>query len=163
MPKLIWVFAGRTCNFVGFVIRRLIYPIWFDYDPVKINLLILSQVGTWNQKSIISIRNHLTVIPSDGIFNSHRTTIFDSFSCIFFLWQLHLYALFYQYLYAEISTFSVKKCLVRLLPTTVMLNFWQKITWKFLSDMQDMRFLHFPQFLPVPTNLILHTVIRPMG
>ena len=26
MPKLIWVFAGRTCHFVGFVMRRLI--IW---------------------------------------------------------------------------------------------------------------------------------------
>ena len=25
MPRLIWVFAGRTCHFVGFVIRRLIY------------------------------------------------------------------------------------------------------------------------------------------
>ena len=24
MPRLIWVFAGRTCNFVGFVMRRLI-------------------------------------------------------------------------------------------------------------------------------------------
>ena len=25
MPRLIWVFAGRTCHFVGFVVRRLIY------------------------------------------------------------------------------------------------------------------------------------------
>ena len=25
MPRLIWVFAGRTCHFVGFVIRRLNY------------------------------------------------------------------------------------------------------------------------------------------
>ena len=25
MPRLIWVFAGRTCHFVGFVMRRLIY------------------------------------------------------------------------------------------------------------------------------------------
>ena len=24
MPRLIWVFAGRTCHFVGFVMRRLI-------------------------------------------------------------------------------------------------------------------------------------------
>ena len=23
MPRLIWVFAGRTCHFVGFVMRRL--------------------------------------------------------------------------------------------------------------------------------------------
>ena len=26
MPRLIWVFAGRTCHFVGFVMRRLILP-----------------------------------------------------------------------------------------------------------------------------------------
>ena len=25
MPRLIWVFAGRTCHFVGFVMRRLNY------------------------------------------------------------------------------------------------------------------------------------------
>ena len=25
MPRLIWVFAGRTCHFVGFVMRRLKY------------------------------------------------------------------------------------------------------------------------------------------
>ena len=25
MPRLIWVFAGRTCYFVGFVMRRLIW------------------------------------------------------------------------------------------------------------------------------------------
>ena len=29
-----------------------------------------------------------TVIPSDGVFNSHRTTIMDSFSCIRFLRKL---------------------------------------------------------------------------
>ena len=31
-----------------------------------------------------------TVIPSDGIFNWQRTTNMDYFSCILFLWQLHL-------------------------------------------------------------------------
>ena len=30
MPRLIWVFAGRTCSFVGFVMRWLIlYPVGF--------------------------------------------------------------------------------------------------------------------------------------
>ena len=29
MPRLIWVFAGRTCHFVGFVMRQLIYEIKF--------------------------------------------------------------------------------------------------------------------------------------
>ena len=28
MPRLIWVFAGRTCHFVGFIMRRLN----FGYD-----------------------------------------------------------------------------------------------------------------------------------
>ena len=28
MPRLIWVFAGRTCHFVGFITRRLI--LWTD-------------------------------------------------------------------------------------------------------------------------------------
>ena len=32
----------------------------------------------------------VTVIQSDGIFNLNRTTVTDSFSCILFLWQLHL-------------------------------------------------------------------------
>ena len=27
MPRLIWVFAGRTNHFVGFVMRRLIFPV----------------------------------------------------------------------------------------------------------------------------------------
>ena len=52
-------------------------------------------------------------VMSDGIFNSHRTTIIDSFSCILFLYFKLGYALFYQF-YAEISTFSIKKCLVQL-------------------------------------------------
>ena len=32
MPRLIWVFAGRTCQFVGFVTRRLIYNWLFERD-----------------------------------------------------------------------------------------------------------------------------------
>ena len=33
MPRLIWIFAGRTGHFVGFVMRRLIYPYNFGEDP----------------------------------------------------------------------------------------------------------------------------------
>ena len=29
MPRLIWVFAGRTCHFVGFVTRRIIFALQF--------------------------------------------------------------------------------------------------------------------------------------
>ena len=45
--------------------------------------------------------------PSDGIFNLHRRTIMDSFSCILFLRQLHLdlnMCFLYQF-YAKITTF----------------------------------------------------------
>ena len=34
MPRLIWVFAGRTCHFVGFVMRRLNYPLVILKYPV---------------------------------------------------------------------------------------------------------------------------------
>ena len=30
MPRLIWFFAGRTYHFVGFIMRRLIYSLWFE-------------------------------------------------------------------------------------------------------------------------------------
>ena len=36
MPRLIWVFAGRTCHFVGFVMRRLI-----SYLPSLIRVFIV--------------------------------------------------------------------------------------------------------------------------
>ena len=70
-----------------------------------------------------------TVIPSDGIFNLHQTTIMDSFSCILSFWQLHLsyftqkylHALFYQF-HTEISTFSVKKRSVEHLYATLALK-----------------------------------------
>ena len=61
--------------------------------------------------------------PSDGIFNLHRRTIMDSFSCILFLRQLHKirleYVLFYQF-YAKITIyFSIKKNSVRFLSYTL--------------------------------------------
>ena len=34
MPRLIWVFAGRTCHFVGFVMRQLIYCIFKQLSPL---------------------------------------------------------------------------------------------------------------------------------
>ena len=30
MPRLIWAFAGRTCHFVGFVMRRLNYSDFYS-------------------------------------------------------------------------------------------------------------------------------------
>ena len=49
----------------------------------------------------------LTVIPSDGIFDSHRTTITESSSCIL-AFKLE-YALFYEF-YAKIYQCAVKEC-----------------------------------------------------
>ena len=40
MPRLIWIFAGRTCQFVGFVTRRLIY------DCFKCAFLLLLELKT---------------------------------------------------------------------------------------------------------------------
>ena len=46
MPRLIWVFAGRTCHFVGFVMRQLKSQNfghlndWFDYPDILKDLNI---------------------------------------------------------------------------------------------------------------------------
>ena len=42
-----------------------------------------------NSVTRVTIRHHEAFL-SDGIFNSHRTTIIESFSCILFLSRLHL-------------------------------------------------------------------------
>ena len=41
MPRLIWVLAGRTCHFVGFVMRRLI---WFRFKTSPKHLLSASKI-----------------------------------------------------------------------------------------------------------------------
>ena len=42
MPRLIWVFAGRTCHFVGFVMRRLIcFPFCDCYSFLASSVEIL--------------------------------------------------------------------------------------------------------------------------
>ena len=49
--------------------------------------------------------------PSDEIFNLHRRTIMDSFSCILFLRQLHLdlNKCFFDQFYAKITCFDQEK------------------------------------------------------
>ena len=51
MPRLIWVFTGRTCHFVGFIMRRFIlwrpwflcsYPFWWIWQNVEFDC-----VGSW--------------------------------------------------------------------------------------------------------------------
>ena len=38
MPRLFWVFAGRTCHFVGFVVRRLMSSYFFICYAFPLNL-----------------------------------------------------------------------------------------------------------------------------
>ena len=42
MPRLIWVFAGCICHFVGFIMRRLIFP-W----PSRYSITIKVTQGLW--------------------------------------------------------------------------------------------------------------------
>ena len=55
---------------------------------------IFNGCEVWIENSVtrVTVQHHEacpTVIPSDGIFNSHRTAIIYSFSCILFLWRLY--------------------------------------------------------------------------
>ena len=62
--------------------------------------------------------------PGDRIFSSHWTIIIDSFSCILFLRQQHLslHVCYHCQFYTKISTFSVRKCLRRHLPSMLTLE-----------------------------------------
>ena len=49
MPRLILVFAGRTCHFAGYVMRRLIYQntfflSFFLYICISLNYAVIKQV-----------------------------------------------------------------------------------------------------------------------
>ena len=46
MPRLIWVFAGRTCHFVGFVMRRLLSCPWQINLPPEISVSKPSEVSS---------------------------------------------------------------------------------------------------------------------
>ena len=41
MPRLIWVFAGHTCHFVGFVMKRLRYSCWKTMHWISLMLLLM--------------------------------------------------------------------------------------------------------------------------
>ena len=55
MPRLIWVFAGRTCHFVGFVMMRLIshtyviYWIWYN-ENASVQILGLIRLNRANTR-----------------------------------------------------------------------------------------------------------------
>ena len=86
MPRLIWVFAGRTCHFVGFDMRRLMYDtrncmpawetvskvtnwfhlkmyfqIWIQFDTRKayVSVLLKNKIGTCVTCKIMLILNSI--------------------------------------------------------------------------------------------------------
>ena len=67
-----------------------------DFLVNTIRIFNVCEVLIENSVTRVTIRHHEACrvmpnsYPSDGIFNSHRRTIMDSFSCILFLRQLHL-------------------------------------------------------------------------
>ena len=47
MPRLIWVFAGRTCHFVGFIMRRLILCICIITGRCSVSRVIQFSETPW--------------------------------------------------------------------------------------------------------------------
>ena len=101
-------------------------PAWWIYIPCKKNIRIFNGCAVQIENSVtrVTVRHHSarTIIPSEGIFNSHRTAIMDSFSCMPSLRQLHL-SLIMRYFYNfMLKQLSIKKCSVLLLSTTLTLK-----------------------------------------
>ena len=67
MPRLIWVFAGRTCHFVGFVMRRFVYILGYTqtsdtfYWKTLPHCLYRSVVGFHNSFFLAHLSRRLTV------------------------------------------------------------------------------------------------------
>ena len=93
--------------------------------------------------------------PSGRIFSLHRRTIMDSFSCVFFLWQLHLdLNMCYFIYYANITTFfDQEKVQYGYSLIRWRWNIWQKPTWKWRQDVKnDVRI----PILTSCTRVVLH-------
>ena len=66
MPRLIWVFAGRTCHFVGFVMRRLnVYGMIFQCHLYKETgqsgrngVIVLPNVTAVSRHGDVAVRSH---------------------------------------------------------------------------------------------------------
>ena len=54
MPRLIWVFAGRVCHFVGFVTRRLLSGLFvYSFHCVRLCLFLFRQAWqAWKQGGV---------------------------------------------------------------------------------------------------------------
>ena len=62
MPRLIWIFAGRTCHFVGFVMRRLMSIRFYTLvtEPAFENL---NDINRWNKQTLNCCIKLLTFEP----------------------------------------------------------------------------------------------------
>ena len=72
MPRLIWVFAGRTCHFVGFVIRLLIYCVYMGFCNIcALSLCISSSVENLYaiSKMFCDVENWISTIWLCVLFN----------------------------------------------------------------------------------------------
>ena len=68
MPRLIWVFAGCTCYFVGFVMRRLIYSLRFL--PKRLNCCSVTESWQYYMRLFL-----ITINKSYNIGDHNKKTI----------------------------------------------------------------------------------------
>ena len=92
VPRLIWVFAGLTCHFVGFVIRQLRYQetspfcFWVTCGHVYIRLLMV-----WLNCFICIILTNKTLDPGFTVALLMDKSIYgDDKMYVVFLWRIFL-------------------------------------------------------------------------
>ena len=62
MPRLIWVFAGHTCHFVGFVMRWLILCCWSLMKTIALNCSIVL-MRFWDVRNyFLTVRNYFLTV-----------------------------------------------------------------------------------------------------
>ena len=78
--------------------------------------------------------------PRDRLFNLHRRTIMDSFSCILFLRQLHLDLNMCCYINFALNNYIFQSRKVWYGSSLIYWrwNVWQKMTWKWRQDIKMM-------------------------
>ena len=76
MPRFIWVFAGRTCHFVGFVMRQLIFMLllrfcflWYSILTPAKRLNIYTLNCSVDQQDLTIIPNDLKSFPTTNVFS----------------------------------------------------------------------------------------------
>ena len=94
MPRLIWVFAGRTCPFVGFVMRRLISTylyMWYDvenYFTLHSGILCVSHISR-KRTQTVSWLNMILLTKSIKILENLRNDrwwLWQSYTAFIIIW-----------------------------------------------------------------------------